>query len=258
MRYNHFPRLNFAVVAVMICMTLTLSGCSNKLTRSQAEKMIQAKIPIGFAQPESLASASLDEPVPGYSLPEDDYASAGIFHLQKANGFDDQSDDENSLDLALAQIGYVTYESGGPVTSEYEGTKIPYSHSRTVQFTTKVGPMQDDDSHYYSSGFHCYPPPLFTQCETPPLIETLGSFKVTGITQDESRAKVDILIDWKLTDFGSQLKPFATNPSGEAPNWAQFLDAHNLTGSSPATILFQRYDDGWRIVDANGNSESRK
>ena len=37
--------------------------------------------------------------------------------------------------------------------------------------------------------------------------------------------------------------------------WEHTLNSHAESGNSPATILFQKFDDGWRIVDENGKSE---
>ena len=37
--------------------------------------------------------------------------------------------------------------------------------------------------------------------------------------------------------------------------WEQFLNSHSESGNSPATILFKKFDDGWRIVDETGKSE---
>jgi hypothetical protein len=93
-------------------------------------------------------------------------------------------------------------------------------------------------------------------------------YTVTGIVQDETHAKVNILIHLKLTTFALELHA-ASVQDGESKlrrksdykdyprlyPWESFSNSHAKSGGSPATILFQKYDDGWRIVDETGKSE---
>jgi hypothetical protein len=102
----------------------------------------------------------------------------------------------------------------------------------------------------------------------PQLLESAKDYKNTGIVQDETQAKVNVLTPWKLTEFGLELKPYAAVQANEEKfkessydpywglyPWEHFLNSHAASGESPATILFQKFDDGWRIVDEAGKSE---
>jgi len=270
-------RLLNVVLIQFACVSLTLStvGCSGKLSRSQAKRMISDKVSPNFVQP---ARGVGSEPVPGFTLPQDDYDSEAIFHVEEHKEYgpltfqkDESPDEEDYLDTALARLGYISLQENGPMSRVSSGIKLDYSHSRTVQLTNQIGSIKNTGySREYSSGFSCYPAPQFDQCNTPPLIEMLGSFTITGIVQDEIHAQVNILIDWRLTAFGLQLKPFAAQVAESEKrfgddskyesypalySWAHFLNEHPNSGSSPAKILFQKFDDGWRIVDSNGKSE---
>ena len=152
------------------------------------------------------------------------------------------------------------------------GYPLRYARSRTVSATTKMGGFTDTGHSKSSSiGFHCYPPPNFEQCNLPPLLDVDEKhFTITGVVQDGPRAKVNILIPWKLTQFAKELQPYAQKVKEdseklgmEAPynlyptlyGWAHFLNSHGASGASSATILFQKFDDGWRIVNEQGKSE---
>jgi hypothetical protein len=104
----------------------------------------------------------------------------------------------------------------------------------------------------------------------PPLIEVGQDYKITGIVQDEVHAKVNILIPWKVTKFGLELRPYAIDVQRREVklgiksdyviyptlySWEHLLNSHGDSGMSPATILFQKFDDGWRIVNVDGKSE---
>jgi hypothetical protein len=254
---------------------LITNGCSNNLSRRHATKAIEAKIQPHYIP---MLKRTATERIPGFELPSEDQESGPIFHLQNHESYgplifdkkDESPDEEDYLVNALSQLGYVTVQENGPTSKIVFGSKLEYSHSRSVALTSKVGALKDTGySRNYSAGFSCYPSPDFKQCNSPDLIEQSKSFIITGITQDQVRAEVHVLIDWKLTPFAQELKPYATeaikneNKFGDDSkvdrypalySWIHFLNDHAATGSSPATILFQKFDDGWRIVDSNGNS----
>ena len=153
----------------------------------------------------------------------------------------------------------------------YQGSTLSYPHSRTVRLTSNAGAATNSGSSLdYASGFSCYPPPTFKQCNLPAIIEQGKDYKITGIVQDESHARVNLLISWNLTKFGLELKPYAAAVAAREQNlgdksayiqftslygWEHLLNSHAESGYSPAAVLFQKFDDGWRIVDENGKSE---
>jgi hypothetical protein len=136
-----------------------------------------------------------------------------------------------------------------------------------VSFTDKAGTRKAYDFGIlsYSTGFSCYPAPDFHQCDLPFFLDSdvdWTQYRITGIVQDQTQAKVNILIPWKMSKFAMELRPyaveFAKNPAYDKVEcfcaWAHYLNSHPLSGESAATIRFQKFDDGWRIVDENGNS----
>lgn len=189
------------------------------------------------------------------------------------HGEDESPSSQDNLLYALNKLGYVTIQEEGPKTTIYAGVPLHYLHSRTVRLTDRVGTAKSTGhSRDYTSGFDCYPSPTFGQCSIPPLIETDdASFRVTGIVQDETHAKVNILIPWKLTQIGTELKPFAADVRAREDkldlgksnyhaypalySWEHLLNERSQSGESPAVILFQKFDDGWRIVNEDGKSE---
>ncbi len=256
--------------SLLLSMVILPTGCSSKLSRRQAEKQINEMLKPHEVGPKKLKVAG---GVPGFSLPSDESPGLmmGIFHFEQHKGFDNSSSDmsERNLAYALASLGYVQAKDDGPTTEIFNGTKLSYPHSLTVVPGPKLGPVTSTDySRHFASGFQCYPAPRFDQCQPPPFIEVgKDDFKITGIVQDETHAKVNVLIPWKLTPLAVALKPFAADVEKHADTdsdyyryaalfaWEHFLNAHAATGSSPAVILFQKFDDGWRIVDENGKSE---
>lgn len=273
-----------ALVILTVFSIVGVSGCSGTLSRSQAKRLIIAGLkphPIG---PKKV----MGEYVPGFH--SDDWGTAlnpGYFTLDTNDGYgelaglekyhlhDNQSPGNMEYTYeALRDSGYITIKEGGPVAETVAGSQITYDHSRTIRLTSKVGTVIDanDSRKLYSTGFSCYPAPDFHQCDMPPLIQIDGThFIVTGIVQpDESHAKVNISIPWKLTGFGKELQPFAKNVAQREDKlgtnssfytyaslyaWEHFLNRVSDSGSSSATILFQKFDDGWRIVDDKGKSE---
>jgi hypothetical protein len=259
----------------ILCMTL---GCSSDLSRRQAKNQIDAML-----EPHEVTirdkKVTVKGQVPGFELPDhDDSPSTTVFHLDTHKEYgslasihtEKSPDSEDNLVNALGKIGYVTVQQEGPMTKMFYGHPITYTHSRTVRFTPKVGSPHDTGySRDYSTKFSCYPQPDFSQCNLPPLLEQGSGYSITGIVQDGTHAKVNLLIPWKLTPFAVELRPFALaiqqreTKLDESPYytyaelyaWEHFLNAHAPTGSSPATVLFQKFDDGWRIVDEAGKSE---
>lgn len=266
-------------IAVIIC-TLPLMfmslGCTSKLSRTEAKHQIDVMLnphPVGPKKRMSRGG------VPGFELANDDTEGLPASfqldnHKEYGNLVSDQTpkspDDEDYLLDTLNKMGYVTVQEEGPKSIIYGGTTLNYAHSRTVRLTQKVGTaVTKGDSQDYAVGLSCFPAPTFAQCSLPPLIESGKDYTITGIVQDETHAKVNILIPWKLTKFGLELKPYAASVQANEDNqkesgyylypalypWEHFLNSHAASGGSTATILFQKFDDGWRIVDENGNSE---
>ena len=259
------------------CLSLVLitAGCSGKLSRHEASKQISkmlepTKLPDGRTIPGS---------VPGYELPFTDSGMDRIFRQGERLHYGDavaipghprSPDSEDYLVNALGKLGYISVQEQGPTSVLVNGDPLRYPQSRAIKLTSKVGVAKTSGySEDFATGFSCYPPPAYSQCETPGLFESTNNFEITGIVQDETHAKVNILIPWKLTDFGAQLKPYAEQVAQNEKQfgidssfdsypalygWEHFLISHGNEGKEPAEILFQKFDDGWRIVDSNGKS----
>ena len=248
-------------------------GCSSKLTRREAKHQIDAML-----KPHAVGAKKQIAPggVPGFDIVEmhsdtttlnlDDHKEYGdVIGVSLPN----VPDSDGFLLDALSRVGYVTIEQNGPKVVMMEGAPWHYAKSRTVRLTPKIGTAKAIlGGVQYSTGFTCYPdPPRF--CALPPLAEADEEhYEITGITQDGIHARVSISIPWKLTQLGRELKSFAEQEEqaidhaspgayGDYPDLyssEHFLYSHADAGSSPATILFQKFDDGWRIVDENGKS----
>ncbi len=265
--------------AVIICalpLMFMALGCSGKLSRREAKHQIDAMMKPHPVGPQKVMVPGA---APGFGLADaDNEGLPSSFqldsHKEYGNLVSEQAQkppsDEDYLLDALSKMGYVTVQEEGPKDIVFAGTALHYSHSRTVRLTQKVGNVAKTGySEDYSSGFSCYPSPDFAQCNLPPLLETGKDYTITGIVQDETHAKVNILIPWKLTKFGLELQPYAASVRANEDKlkesdyylysvlypWEHFLNSHASSGGSPATVLFQKFDDGWRIVDENGKSE---
>lgn len=252
--------IGFVIALILV---LACTGCS-KLTRREATNQIDAMMkphPTGAGKAVNPAGGY----VPGFSLSANDrFQMLGVYI---SFGRTDQS---NALETALVKMGYVTVKDGGPGLIDNgaigrDGYLPQYRHADSthiVSLTEKAGnPTVSTLGVTYPVGFMCYDAPNPTQCDLPPFIERVDKgYQITGITQDEVHAKVNITIPWKLTPFAIELKPYAaaldtSKPDYTMAEWAKYLNAHASSGGSPATILFQKFDDGWRIVDEQGRSE---
>jgi hypothetical protein len=254
----------FAFVLLALMSTIPSIGCSSKLTRREATHQINAAMkphPVGVKKQTSSAGY-----VPGFVLASDDREPE--FGLYISFGRTDRQPD--ALEAALVNMRYLAIKDEGPGLIDNgsigsDGYLPKYRHAnstRLITMTEKAGkPTTSAHDVLYPLGFECYEAPNPTQCNLPALIERVdGGYQITGITQDEAHAKVNILIPWKLTAFAMELKPYARALDTRKPDymmaeWAKYLNAHAPTGSSPAAILFQKFDDGWRIVDEQGHSE---
>jgi len=247
-------------VLLVLIFTVLTTGCS-KLTRREATHQIDAMM-----KPHPVGARKIVTPggyVPGFTLPQDDHEGmlGQYFPVGRTDG------QPEAIEDALVKLGYIAIQDGGPGLVDQGAFGHDYGpqyrhadSTRIISLTEKVG-KPTSVKGWYSVGFHRYEEPNPTQCDLPASIETIGNdYQITGITQDDVHAKVNILIPWRLTPFGVGLKPFASalnasKPENITADWAKFLNAHALSGSSPATILFQKFDDGWRIVDEQGRSE---
>jgi len=267
-----------ALFMALFCFVL-VTGCSSKLSRREAMRQID-----DMRQPHPFGSNKIMLPgkVPGFELPKEDTVASSTFELAEHKEYSELATNHDSVSAkspsnneyiieTLNKLGYITVQEEGPKTVYFYGTALKYAHSRTIRLTGKMGSSKDTGySRDFASGFNCYPPPDYHQCNMPPLIVMGQDYKVTGIVQDETHAKVNILIPWKLTTLGSELKPYALDIRkredslgfnsdyynySELYSWEHLLNNHDDSGMSPAVILFQKFDDGWRIVDANGKSE---
>ena len=200
----------------------------------------------------------------------DEHREYGELDLQEAESF---PKNEDFLLAALDHLGYVHVQEEGPKTVNTNGFPLHYKRSRTVVAAEKMGGITAQDEHWkvYSAGFNCFPPPKYALCLLPRLVEIdKKGYTITGIVQDPTHAKVNILIPWKLTPIAKELKPYAKELSDKADRqgnntpydryqtiypWEHLLNSHEMSGAFPAEILFQKFDDGWRIVDEQGQSE---
>jgi len=234
----------------LLCMA---AGCSNKLTRREAARKIDAMM-----KPHPAGSQQIMSPggnVPGYELP-DSYRSTALLRLGRIG-----ADLEMPLESALLKLGYITLQDAGPADLLEGAVTMHWNKTVIVSLTDKVGKVvgrtpNTENGATYQNGFECPTEPR-PVCSLP-LVEIGRDFQITGIIQDQIHAKVNILIPWKLTQLGLDLKPYAKSdenkPLYDFELWEKFLNSHSASGSDPATILFQKYDDGWRIVDMNGSS----
>jgi hypothetical protein len=192
------------------------TGCSSKLSRGHAQRDIDAMLKMGPTGPKG----SFPENIPGFNLASNDTEPVSSYiHVGDHVGyFDSKPVGEDYLREALVKMGYLTVtEGGGPVSEKIIlGGKIDHPHSRSVHFTDKAGTSIIDKTKQYSSGFDCYPPPEYGQCNIPSLIDVdWQHYAITGIVQDEIHAKVNILIPVRLTPFALELKPFAKSLQDE-------------------------------------------
>jgi len=212
-------------------------GCT-KLSRREAKHQIDEALKV---TPRGSKKIPMRGYLPGFKIDEDGVYSINNFRLGTDKTF---ANDViwAPLDNALEKTGYITINVlKRPGTNRYglgEGEQI-------VALTEKGR----------NAGFECYGDSRL-QCNLPPLIEAQeNAYEITGISQDEVRAKVNILIPWKLTPLAIELKPYASTHGTYEEYWEKALLYHAESGKSPTTILFQKFDDGWRIVDENGKSE---
>lgn len=262
-------RIPSFVIAVGLLFLSATVGCSSKLSRRKAAHQIDAMLKPDPTRPnKGIVPANA---VPGLTLPEDDQLTSPSFSIGHI-GVTSSTSDHDLLN-ALDELGYISMRDTGPGDVSSKGfPAIHYDSTRDVSVTAHAGSITKTEySEDYSTGFSCYPEPQPTQCNLPPLIDAdEGHYEITGIVQDEVHAQVHILIPWKLTTFGLELKPFAAEIEKDALNhegfsdyyvypalysWERFLNSHGVSGKSPATIQFQKFDDGWRVVDENGKSE---
>jgi len=174
---------------------------------------------------------------------------------------------------ALAQLGYITVQPSGPLTVKYDQSpsSTHFDKSRVVNFTPRAEVGTDSTKMTSDNVFYCYAKNTNgSQCNLPAFtVEHPAQFKITGIVQDDAtHAKVRVLIPWELTPFAKELKPIAARVDKQrlsvlgtdyykdfiTDSWPATLSRSADSGAYPATVLFQRYDDGWRIVDSNGQS----
>jgi hypothetical protein len=188
-------------------------GCSSKLSRREAAHQIDAMMKPHPVGPKKVMSPG---GVPGFQLAsEDEEDSDSVFQIADHEVYGDlvtdngtrSPNDEDYLVNALGKMGYVTVAEEGPKGKLVGGITLHYAHSRSVHLTQKVGAVtMTGYSKNYESGLSCYPPPEFSQCNAPPLVEIGKDYTITGIVQNETQGRVNVLIPWKLTRFGMDLR----------------------------------------------------
>jgi hypothetical protein len=196
----------FALVPI-VCLSV---DCSSKLSRNEAKHQIDAMM-----KPHPLGIKMVVAPggyVPGLTLPSDDHESilGQFFPVGRTDG------QPEAIEDALAKLGYITIQDGGPGLVDQgafgRAYGLQYRHAdstRVISLTEKIG-KPTAVKGWYSAGFQCYEEPNPTLCNLPVSIEAAEKdYQITGITQDDVHAKVNILIPWKLTQFAVGLKPFA-------------------------------------------------
>ena len=174
---------------------------------------------------------------------------------------------EGDLRNALVEVGYLSRTVGGAVTEIWDVDKnhpIHWSQSQFFTMTEKGKPFitgcKDVDSPTFSNQLKQQ------RCDFPKMSDQITrTFEVTGVSQlDDAHTDVHVLstLKWHLTPFAQSLRSIARkldDPgrsgwiSGE---WYCTLDYSPADGqrSFPSIIHFQRFDDGWRIVDKEGKS----
>ena len=245
------------LVLVFFLLPLLFSavGCSSRLTRREAKYKIDAMLrPYVVGNRVFIPESS---PPPGYELSGGYYYNYNpLLSIGRVG-----ADVEKPLEKALESLGYVTLQDAGPADIPIAETTQHFDSTVIVSLTDKVGRVvggipNSKSGITYQSGFECLPAPAAI-CNLP-LVEISNDYKVTGIVQDQIHARVDILIPWRLTQLGIALKPYAKSDEGKSDYdlefWEKFLNAHSASGDDHAEILFQKFDDGWRIVDGNGKS----
>ncbi len=239
---------------------LMLQGCSSHLSRHEAGTKIDAMMrnqPVGEYKIYTISGN-----VPTYGLPSSEFNDESI-DIGRIGIDPDLPEFGVSLLNALAKVGYLTIKDAGPGDAAHHSETKHYDSTRLIDLTSKIGRIvaKTKDNETYDTGFVCFPVPNPHACVLPDFIDRELKYDITGITEDGIHAKVNLLMDWKLSRIALELKPYARPSEGETErryhldSWEEFLNSHPVAGSTQATILFQRFDDGWRIVDENGKSE---
>jgi hypothetical protein len=216
---------NYLSLCLLPLFCIAASG-QDKLTRPEAKFGIDSALATGD--------------VPGYRvLP---IPLVGLFSLGPQ-----QSSSISPLEAALANLGYLKIED--QVRRNKNAPSIG-----TVSLTEKVGKIIREvrgtvNEVTYQNGFMCLTNPSIPSFETQcflSLVETGHDYQITGISQEGIHARVEIVIPWKLTQLGLDLKAYA-RLNKDLPDF----DSCAASGTGSAVILFQKYDDGWRIIGAS-------
>jgi hypothetical protein len=223
---------NYLALCLLPLFCIAASG-QDKLTRPEAKFGIDTALAAGD--------------VPGYRvLP---VPLVGLFSLGPQ-----ESSSISPLEAALVNLGYIKIDDH--VRKNKNAPNIG-----TVSLTEKVGAVIREargamNEVTYQNGFKCLSDPSIPSFETQcflSLVEVGHDYQITGITQEGIHARVEIVIPWKLTKLGLDLKAYA-RLNKDLPDF----DGCAASGTGSAVILFQKYDDGWRIIGGSKEEVRRQ
>jgi hypothetical protein len=187
-------------------------GCSSHLTRSQAKQLLEQQAPYR-------ENLSRNVMLQIGKIASDCYAQD--FGLpQPYDGV--EADD---LYKGLSQAGFLTIKGTGP-------------HAWDVSLTPVGQNGISGEPYAHKQNGRCD----YWQVNLP--LAILEGFTITGIQEEGTHAKADVVLSWKPTPVGTSLKkqkPLRLHDLSDIPDTDQ--EFHTYT-----TASFDKYDDGWRLA----------
>jgi hypothetical protein len=203
---------------------LTVGGCSNHLSRSNANNQIEREIQRGQAE-ESQRVVVMK------------FVNVGrIEEHCFSQGLSVYDPVEKNDYKALAQSGFVTVKSMGTHSWDVSLTDA----GKTAMVGAPYAHKQQGLCDYWQVSL---------------ALAKWDTFNVTGIREDGPHAKANITIVWKLTPLGRALKKEAAQLNLSRIEAGQLLSGYALADISEnaseyhqyQSVLFDKYGDGWRM-----------
>lgn len=206
-----------------------VNGCSGHLSRSNAKNKIEDEI--------KLEQKNVHDPrVSSNELLTIGRIDAHCF--DQNTGISSIYDPVEGTDYkALAQAGFITVKSLGT------------AHSWEVSLTDTGKGATVGDPYAHKQQEVCD----YWQVNLP--LAKWDAFTITGIQEDGVHARADIVVIWKLTPLGLALKKEATKLNLSRNDAGILLGGYTLADIPDTatyyfqskSVLFDKYDDGWRI-----------
>ena len=199
-----------ALFVIVLLPVNLLIGCSNNLSRTEAQRLINKAIEQIPAPKELLINTGL---VSGYCT------STGASY-----------NPTNRLDYkTLVKLGMVTI--------------MPVANAWQVEFTDAGKRAVQGEPYAHAQKTNCDS----WQSNLP--VAIFDGIEVTGIQQEGIHAKADIAVKWKLTPLGLTLKTIPEGDDIEMGLGREFSHMPKGKGefSENEGAAFEKYDDGWRL-----------